>query len=371
MFIAPNAKGGDIMKNAIYYYWLNSICGVGAIKAARIIEYFGGVQNAWLGSPDDFMKIEGVSESICRDIIRRRDAGRLSYEIEGIISKGIDIITIDDEAYPNRLRDIFDPPHILYVKGKINNEIKHVGIVGSRRCTSYGRMVARNISKLICEYNIGIISGMARGIDTYAHMGALDEGGYTCAVLGCGLDIVYPPENAKLMDEIERCGAVISEYPPGTQPFAGNFPSRNRIISGMSDAVIIVEAGEQSGALITADFALEQGRDVYAVPGNILSNMSRGTNRLIKEGAKPLTEISDILYELNIEPKADKSSNAYESLSPREKNIIDIISDSPIYMDDLVRRASLKAGEVGSILTSLELKGIIKILPGKYIVSII
>ncbi|HBM73992.1 MAG TPA: DNA-protecting protein DprA [Clostridiaceae bacterium] len=361
---------GDIMENIIYYYWLSTVKGLNTRKAASIIEYFGSLKEAWLAGADDIMKIDGISDSMCQKIIQRRDADRLKKEIESIALKGIKILTIDDEAYPKRLKEIFDPPHVLYIKGNINNDLKCIGIVGTRKCTQYGRIVAREISKLICEYNIGVISGMARGIDTEAHIGALEEGGYTCAVLGCGLDIVYPPENSKLMCSIEKYGALISEYPPTIQPFARNFPARNRIISGMCDAVVIVEAGERSGALITADFALEQGRDVYAVPGSILSNVSKGTNHLIKEGAKPLTDISDILYELNIESKTADRGHYGENLDIREKMIVDALSDCPIHIDDLMRRLSLRVSEINSVITCLEMKGIIKILPGKYIVKI-
>lgn len=358
------------MSRLLYYYWLATVELMGSRRIKNIINHFGNPEEAWDGSFEEYCTVEGISANISERMIKRRDEGMLIKEIEGIYTKGIRIISIDDDEYPKRLREIYDPPYILYIKGKIKSNINNIGIVGSRQCTSYGRMTARNISKQLSEYNIGIISGLARGIDTEAHKGALDNSGYTCAVLGCGLDIAYPPENKKLMETISQSGAVISEYPPGTLPNGVNFPARNRIISGMSDAVIIVEASEKSGALITADFALEQGREVYAVPGSIFSNMSRGTNNLIKDGAHPLTALSDVLYGLGIDTAPYDHAEADNALEKREKQLLDIISDSPIYIDELSKRVSLRISDINSSLTTLELKGMIKILPGKYIVRI-
>jgi len=352
----------------MYYYWLTSIEGISTRKIFNIIDYFGSVQNAWNGNFQDFCSIKGISSSIANRIIERKNEKKLLEEIRQIELKGINIITIDSEKYPERLRNIYDPPLVIYYKGKLHSYTGYVGVVGARKCTQYGRAAARNISQLLSKYDICIVSGLARGIDTAAHMGALDERGVTYAVLGCGLDIVYPPENKKLFQEIERKGAIISEYPPGTKPYPGNFPARNRIISGLCDGIVVVEAGEKSGALITANFALEQGREVFAVPGSIYCDTSKGTNSLIKDGAKMVTDIEDILVELHINPKENNVRKTTDTFSEAEKKLMNIISNSPVTIEELFQKSALKVSEINSLLTTMELRGIIKVLPGKYIV---
>jgi DNA processing protein len=355
----------------LYYYWISSTPGIGAVRAHDIIEFFGSVEKAWNADNEAFTKIKGISQAVANNIISRRNESKLLKEMKDIRDKGIRLVTIGDDEYPDRLRHLFTPPCMLYIKGRMRECTKYIAVVGSRKCTGYGRMVARDISSKLSKYNIGIISGLARGIDTEAHKGALDAGGFTCAVLGCGLDIIYPPENGKLMKEMEYNGTLISEYPPGTLPLAGNFPARNRIISGLSDGVLVVEAGEKSGALITVDYALEQGIDVFAIPGSILSNQSRGTNLLIKDGAKPVLGVEDILCEFNIDQSTGETHNEVSNLSQTERRLMDIIKDSPVNTDDLLQEVHLKVSEMNSILTWLELKGIVKILPGNYVVRVI
>lgn len=356
------------MMNKIYYYWLSTIEGVGIKKINNIREHFGSVKEAWEAGKDDFLSIDGFNPQTVKNIMLRRDENKLLSEIRGIESKGINILTMEDECYPEKLKNIYDPPVMLYSKGKFKKCRKYIGIVGSRICTPCGRTVARTIARQLAAYDIGIISGMARGIDTQAHLGAIEGGGFTCAVLGCGCDVVYPPENTALMAELEKIGSVLSEYPPGTQPEAYNFPQRNRIISGISDGVLVVEAGEKSGALITVNFALEQGRDVFAVPGSILSNCSRGSNALIRDGARPVMGLEDILNEWGIDIEDKKTVNM--EFTPDEQLIADKIGDLPVFVDALISSVSMKASRVNSILTSLELKGAVKLLPGKYIVRI-
>lgn len=356
------------MMNEIYYYWLSTIEGVGIRKISDIMKHFGTIECAWEADRDEYLYIDGISHETAQKIMMRKDKARLSCEIKDIESKGIKIITIEDDEYPENLKNIYDPPLMLFSKGKFKKCRKYIGIVGSRVCTSCGRTIARTLANDLAGYDIGVISGMARGIDTEAHNGSIEGGGFTCAVLGCGCDIVYPPENRRLMERIEKSGSVLSEYPPGTLPEAFNFPRRNRIISGISDGVLVVEAGEKSGALITVNFALEQGRDVFAVPGSILSNCSRGCNMLIRDGARPVMGVEDILNELGIELQDNKSEN-YD-LTPEEKMIADKIGDSPVFLDVLIGQVSMRASQVNSILTSLELKGAVKILPGKYIIRI-
>jgi DNA processing protein len=342
---------------------------IGLRKIREIINYFGDIKNVWNGNFNDFIGTKCLKPETIKNLIERRNKEKLTLEIESIKNKGIDLLSIDDVEYPSRLKSIYDPPPILYTKGKYKKCQMYISIVGSRKCSSDGRMIAREFSKKLSQMGIGIISGLARGIDTEAHIGALNGNGFTCAVLGCGCDITYPPENGKLMNAIEKDGYIVSEYPPGTQPFSYNFPARNRIISGLSDGVLIVEAGDKSGALITVDYALEQGKEVFAIPGSILNSMSKGTNMLIRDGAKIVTGIEDIFNEFGIENIIQESDNQQDDLSEKENQILKTVSDSPIHIDDLVKKISIRVGELNSALTSLELKGIIKILPGKYIVK--
>lgn len=352
----------------LYNYWLSSVGGISVKKIRSILECMGGAREAWNSSLYDLKGVPGLREGDPERLLQRRDGDVLRSEINAIEKRGMRVVSIDADEYPENLKNIYDPPLVLYMRGNIRKCVRNVAVVGSRRCSRYGRLAAESIAKKLAMLGIGIISGLARGIDTEAHRGALDGDGYTCAVLGCGCDVVYPPENRTLMREIESRGAIISEYRPGTEPFSFNFPPRNRIISGISDGVLVIEAGEKSGALITASFGLEQGRDIFAVPGSIFESYSKGSNRLIKDGAAPVTCAEDVLNALGLEFKEMACESAGENLSPAERTVWNIISDSPIYIDELTYKTSMKIGELNSLLTSMELKGSIKILPGKYIV---
>jgi DNA processing protein len=261
------------------------------------------------------------------------------------------------------------------MKGNIEKDEKFLAIVGSRRASSYGIRMAQTIATELSKYGITVVSGMARGVDSYAHRGAIDAGGRTIAVLGCGLDIVYPSENKKLMENIISSGACISEYLPGTTPIPGNFPARNRIISGISLGVIVIEAGERSGSLITANFALEQGREVFALPGNVNNYNSTGTNKLIKEGAKMVTGIDDILEEINISFTEEKVKDFFsqrfkggellKGLDDDEKKVAECLKLEPLHIDVIARKTGLSIALINSILIMLELKGVVEQLPGK------
>jgi DNA protecting protein DprA len=353
--------------NIIYNYWL-STTGIGNRRINQVVGCLGSAAAAWGAGREELCSIEGIRPEDADKIIECKDEDRLYKEIKKIESVGIRLISVDDSEYPQNLKNIFDPPLILYSKGKFKTCSRNIAIVGSRKCTPYGREVARKFARLLAGAGIGIISGMARGIDTEAHLGALDVDGFTCAVLGCGCDVVYPPENKRLMMDIEVRGSILSEYPPNTMPLAYNFPARNRIISGISDGILVVEADEKSGALITVNYGLEQGRDIFSVPGSILSRLSKGTNLLIRDGAKIVVCVEDILSEIGFDISTGRHEENMPSLTNREKIVADIINDSPIYIDDLIERMSLKVSEINSVLTSLELKGVVKVLPGKYIV---
>jgi DNA processing protein len=298
---------------------------------------------------------------------------------------GADIITWLDERYPANLLNIYDRPAFLFVLGQLPDDMIPVAMVGSRNATAYGRFTTDRLSRELALRGITIVSGMARGIDSCAHRGALAARGTTIAVLGSGLDVIYPLENKKLFDTISQNGAVISEYPPGTQPVPYHFPARNRIISGISYGVVVVEAGEKSGSLITASLAMEQGRDVFAIPGTIDSAHSRGTNSLIKQGAKLIDTIDDILEDVlpQLERPSSRPTQRQQvmfsdtfsekdmgknngPLPPPFEEILKTLSEKTIHVDDIIAATGLPPANVLSMLITLELKGIIEQHPGKY-----
>jgi DNA processing protein len=304
---------------------------------------------------------------------------KVNQNFELLNKNKITLITYQDDDYPEKLKNIYDLPPFLYVRGSLMKDDINIAIVGSRRATTYGKYTTERISRELAQKGVTVVSGMARGIDSAAHRGALAARGRTIAVLGSGLDVIYPPENKILFSEIIENGAVISEFPMGTPPIAANFPSRNRIISGMSYGVLVVEAGEKSGSLITARLALEQGREVFAVPGSVETPASRGTNRLIKEGAKLIENAEDILEE--IIPQLEKTKVLNETLTSEneaklpakeikltkiEKQVADFIFDKRIHVDDIIAATNLSPADVLSTLMSLELKNLVTQHPGKY-----
>lgn len=282
-----------------YWIWFSTIKCLGPIQKKILLEKIGTPEKIYKTNICDIEKINGIRKDAIINIEKSKNKELMRKYEEYIYNHEIEVIPIDDVNYPAALREIYDPPITLFAKGNIAflGE-KSIGIVGSRDATSYGFNTAKELSYSLAQNNIVIVSGLARGIDKAAHIGALNARGKTIAVLGCGIDICYPNENMVIYKEILRRGLIISEYIVGTKPEAGNFPARNRIISGLSNGVVIVEAKAKSGAIITADFALEQGRTVYAIPGNINSIQSEGTNNLIKQGAKTVTSINDVLEDL-------------------------------------------------------------------------
>jgi DNA processing protein len=366
----------DILK---YWIALKSIGGIGNITFPALVDKFGSLSAIFTAPVSQLKEIRGISQEIAKAINSFRDWDKVKEELELIDKNKINIITYQDDTYPAKLMNIYDRPPFLYVRGNLYKDNINIAIVGSRIASTYGKYTTERISRELALKGLTIVSGMARGIDSTAHRGALTVHGRTIAVLGSGLDIIYPPENKKLFYEIIENGAVISEFPLGTPPRSANFPTRNRIISGMSYGVVIVEAGEKSGSLITARLALEQGREVFAVPGSIDAAGSRGTNKLIKQGAKLIENIDDILEEIlpqvertivlkphsiaNSETIAAKSS---EILSAVDQKIINFISGGRVHIDDLISSTGLSSADILSALTTLELKGIIQQHPGKF-----
>ncbi len=349
-------------------YWLalNKTNSIGARRFVKLVKYFGSAKAAWEASPKEMREIEGFSEILSKGIAASRKEIDPWKELEEVEKEGIDIITLRDERYPYNLTNIFDPPPVLYVKGEFLPEDKNsIAIVGTRRPTPYGLIMAEKLSIDLADNKFTIVSGMARGIDSTAHQGALRRKGRTIAVLGCGIDVVYPRGNERLMQEICSSGAVISEFPLGTKPDPYNFPPRNRIISGLSLGVIIIQAGRKSGALITADLALEQGREVFVIPGNVNVEKSRGTNNLIKQGAILVEDVNDVLEELGFTPEESQRREKIASgLSEEERKVYELITDEPQHIDQLAVDSGIAVQDISSILTLLDIKGLIRQIAG-------
>ena len=363
---------GDYMKEKKYWVWLSSIPGVGSKSCLNLIRHFGSAENVYQCSFSELMASGLIREHAARNISEYRNLENINEYLKIVKENGIKVYTIHENEYPENLKNIYDPPPVLYVKGELTNEDSFaVSIVGSRKASDYGLKAAHRIALRLAELGITIVSGMALGIDSAAHRGALAAKGRTIAVFACGLKYVYPMTNYRLSEEITKSGALISEYPFDTEAYPAQFPARNRIISGMSLGVIVVEAGEKSGSLITADFALEQGREVFAVPGNINSPNSKGTNALIKSGAKLVSKIEDIIEELNFNVMYKEKSNInnYDNLdiSSEEGCILAFLKGTGGEKDEIAAATGLQPGKVMAALTMLEIKGLIQQIGGIYL----
>jgi len=354
-----------------YYVGFNLVRGIGPARLRMLIDAFGDVERAWHAPADALYRV-GLDRRSLENLLETRARVDLDREVRRVAAVGAHILTWEDEGYPKLLAEIPDPPPVLYVRGELKPEDAWaVAVVGTRRASTYGREVTRRLVSVLAQSGVTIVSGLARGIDAVAHQTALEAGGRTIAVLGCGIDLVYPPEHRELARRIAAQGALVSEYPLGTQPEPGNFPPRNRIISGLSLGVVITEAGRDSGALITADYAAEQGRDVFAVPGSILSAGCAGTNRLIQDGAKPVLDAADILQELNLTMIAEqKEARQVLPTTETEALILAHLSAEPVHVDDLTRAVGLPVAQVTSTLALMELKGMVRQVGGmKYVAA--
>ncbi len=351
-----------------YLMWLSRTKGITFRQVNRLLEQFGSAEAVWNAEPKEILELQRISDKLKEQLLKR-NADTLDEWIVELEEKQIDFYSYWHPCYPALLKEIHDPPLGIYVKGELPEEgIDTVAIIGARNCSEYGRTVAYEIARDLGKTNIIVISGMARGIDSQAHKGIMDGGGRTIAVLGCGVDICYPKENAQLMERIIENGCVLSEYPPGTRVNSYHFPARNRIIAGLSKMVVVVEAGKKSGTFITADLALENGREVFVVPGNVTSPFSEGTNALIKQGCPIITEWKDILEELGIlydeREKVVFSIQKFEQTSPEEKEVLELIAkDKPITAEILCRTLHKDIQEIQYILSLLELSGYIRHVP--------
>ena len=358
---------------------LNAIPGVGNANTRKLLEYYGSATKTLSLTEHDLVADQVVSGKLAAAIVQFPKEQFLAKELALIAQHGVCVLTPHDEEYPASLRAIADSPVVLYIKGRLPENLSlSIAVVGSRNASLYGNSIAGQWSARLAEAGFTIVSGMARGIDTAAHRGALKARGHTVAVLGCGLRTVYPPENEELFAEIAACGAVISEFPMTMPPLAHHFPRRNRIISGLSMGVVVVEAAVKSGALITADFALEQGREVYAVPGKVDSPTSKGVHALIKQGAKLVSSVEDILEDIHPQLLQEAHGTAgfpemkdpvtAGSLSETEQQVYGFTGDRPVHIDQLIDRCGMDALRVTAVLSCLELKHLIKQLPGKLFV---
>lgn len=363
------SPGSDNDPDLPYWLALNKIKGIGPARFALLLAAFGSAQAAWAASLAG-LRAAGLDERSASAVDRQRRAIIPEAEVERLERLHVSALRVTDPDYPRLLHEIPAPPPVLYVRGRLlpRDEVA-LAVVGTRQVSAYGRHITERLSHDLAAQGVTIVSGLARGVDTVAHTAALEAGGRTIAVQGCGPDLVYPPENARLAARIVERGAVVTEFPPGSQPDAGNFPARNRIISGLSLAVLVTEAPETSGALITARFAAEQGRDIFAVPGNATSRASVGANRLIQDGAKLILAAEDALVELNVTnaPQQLELREALREVLPEDETEAALItclraSGDAQHIDDLCRASSLPVARVSGALAMMELKGMVSLV---------
>ncbi len=357
-------------------YWiaLSGIKGIGNVTFKSLLLKFGDPEIIMESSRSELSSVEGMRKETVQDIVNKNFEIDPCAEIKKIESSGARIVTFNDPEYPSSLKEIHDPPMILYMKGLEFPQNKvFIAVVGSRNATHYGLKAAEEFGQGIARRSLGLVSGMALGIDAAAHWGCIAGKGFTIAVLGTGIDIIYPGKNKKLFEKIIENGLVLTEFPMGTSPSPSNFPKRNRVISGLSRGVLVVEATRNSGSLITASTALEQGRDIFAVPGSIESFKSRGCHFLIKHGAMLAENADDIMEGLGMNYPGMVKSDTYitkdlPEMNDTEKAIYNIINDYPVHIDQIQKQGNIASGDLSGALTKMELRGIIKQLPGKMFV---
>ncbi len=349
------------MDGKAYWVGLCLVTGIGPARSRRLIEALGSPEAVWMARPPQLAEA-GLDRRTIESLVSARGKVDLEQEMRKLRRLEVQVLTLDDAEYPQRLRTIADPPPVLFVRGELLPEDDlSVAIVGTRTATAYGRQAAERFAMGLARNGVTVTSGLARGIDTVAHRAALEAGGRTIAVLGSGIDIIYPSENRGLAMEIAGRGAVISEFPLGTKPDAMNFPRRNRIIAGLSAVTMVVEAGETSGALITAEFALEQGREVFAIPGSIFSPASRGPNQLLADGAHPACELRDVLEVLKLEAAVEQRE--VRQVLPEtdtEAALLRCLGHEPMHIDEIRRTVCLPMSVVSSTLTMMELRGLVR-----------
>ena len=363
------------MSDRRYWIGFNMVKGIGPAKVRALLDHFGDLEPAWRAGRAE-LQAAGLDGRAIDSLEAGRKGIDLNHTLAQLDSAGLRTLCWEDDQYPRRLREIANAPPLIYYRGTFEtSDDWAVALVGTRRASAYGKEAARELAGALAASGVTVVSGFARGIDATAHIAALEAGGRTIAVLGSGLDKLYPAEHGPLAERIIEHGALMTDYAPGTPPDSGNFPPRNRIISGLSLGVIVVEAGEESGALITADYAAEQGREVFAVPGNIFSRSSRGPNRLLQQGAKAALSAEDVLEELNLKMAAHQAEARaqlplFEGADETEKSLLMHLSAEPLHADELSVLASLPIATVSSALAMMELKGLVRQTSGmSYVVA--
>ena len=359
------------MDDKKYWVGFNLIKGIGAVRMQALLSYFGDLESAWKADQAGLAEA-GLGSKLIERVVQARASVDLEKIWVGIEKQGIKILTWQDAGYPARLKEIDQPPPVLYLRGEyLPDDLFAVAIVGTRRVTAYGRQITEEIAAFLAANGITVISGLARGVDAIAHQAALKAGGRSIAVLGSGVDKIYPPEHRALAEQMMARGALISDFAVGTPPDASNFPPRNRIISGLSLAVVVIEAGETSGALITAEFAAEQGREIFAVPGSILAPQSKGTNKLIQNGALPLLSASDLMQALNLTRMGEqKSARKILPADETEARVLGLLSAEPLHVDEIRNQAGLPIEKVSATLALMELKGMVRQVGGMNYVAV-
>lgn len=359
------------MDDKPYWVGFTLVKGIGAVRFQALLHHFGDAKTAWNASPFELASV-GLGLKINERIIQIRKSLNLDEYMTQLEKKNIKVITRLDSNYPSRLKEISSPPPVLYVRGELTAEDAWaVGIVGTRGPSSYGRQVTEDMANVLAQNGVSVVSGLARGVDAIAHSAALKSGGRTIAVMGSGVDIIYPPEHRQLAEKIISQGAIISDYAPGTPPDSINFPPRNRIISGLSMAVVVVEAGKTSGSLITAGFAADQGRDVFAVPGPIYSPLSVGTNQLIATGAGVYLQPSDILESLDLVRNVERRE--FRKIVPAdgtESALYNFLNTDPVHVDEIRAQLDLPIEKITAALTMMELKGMVRQVGGMNYVAV-
>ncbi len=359
------------MDDKKYWVGFNLIKGIGAVRLQALIQYFGDLESAWRAAPASLAEA-GLGKKAIERVVQARESVNLEKLWEQILNQGIQILTWQDEVYPSRLKEIDQPPPVLFIRGEyLQEDLFAVALVGTRRVTAYGRQITEEIAAFLASNGITVVSGLARGVDAIAHASSLKAGGRTLAVLGSGVDRIYPPEHHALAGQIMERGALISDYALGTPPDASNFPPRNRIISGLSLAVVVIEAGETSGALITAEFAAEQGREVFAVPGSILAPQSKGTNKLIQQGAQPLLSVNDLMQALNLTRVGEhKAARKILPADETEARLLGVLGSEPLHVDEIRNQTDLPIEKVSAALALMELKGVVRQVGGMNYVAV-
>ncbi len=344
-------------------YWMSTIPKIGVVKIGKLLEFFGSEREVFQSGKTALESSGCITQSEAEAVVFSRDSERVKREYEKMQKKNIGLISIHDKAYPQKLRVIEKSPYSLFFRGKLPEENRvSVAIVGARNCTSYGKELAQWFGRVLSHVGIQVISGMAYGIDCYAHWGALRGKVATYAVLGSGIDVCYPRENYELYMHLQQKGGILSEYAPGVKGKGFQFPMRNRIISGLSDAILVIEAREKSGSLITADWALEQGKDVFAVPGRVGDSLSEGCLNLLKQGAELVTCPEDIISNFHLQEIAENCKRVQqpESLDATEKIVYSTLSLEPKHIDQIFRETNMVMTQLLSILVRLELAGYVR-----------